>query len=216
MVQKSKVGQQMTTEKSLSKAAAEVIASLFGPASEQIGIMFEDWAKYWRVHNVLKVSEKLQALEAKHGVRRGAAVIPPRIGIPALQHLADEDDEQLQSLWANLLYRALDPDVGSRPNRTLVNVLKEVEPTDVKVLLCLDCSGWDSILGHMTLESIGREADIERDQLMMSIQNLFRLNLIDQGVVRKDENERGTNVYRLAYLGRVLLRVTDGDDVEVE
>jgi hypothetical protein len=101
-------------EKELLKAGADaamrpfanLIERLFGGPLDQVGGMWEDRLKVRRQIRQFRLMQKLQAAIDEAGM--DAQPIPDSIWIPVLQEASLQDDESLQSAWANLLANAAD------------------------------------------------------------------------------------------------------------
>ena len=86
-------------------AAAEgVIQKMFGPAAEEIGLMFRDKARVYRLKNLLSVVTKTDEL-----LRANSAnlhTVPLRTLLPIIEGASLEDDDALSKKWAGLLASA--------------------------------------------------------------------------------------------------------------
>ena len=65
---------------------------------------------------------------------------PPKIMLPLIEHATMEYEDDLHTLWANLLSTALD-DAGDQVHRKYVSTLAELSADDVRALkvIFLDC-----------------------------------------------------------------------------
>jgi hypothetical protein len=65
--------------------------------------------------------------------------VPLKIALPAFEHASLEMDDSLQDLWANLLISAGDPTQKVRMRSGFVDIIKQLEPIDAKVLSVVYC-----------------------------------------------------------------------------
>lgn len=95
------------------------------------------------------IGEPLRLLAAKRHVRlrdryyellkerefNGETIpVPLKIALPALEQGTLETDDSLQDLWANLLVTAGDPSQKSATRAAFVDIIKQLEPVDAKIL----------------------------------------------------------------------------------
>jgi Abortive infection alpha len=98
-----------------------------------VGLLGGDWLKVRRLENIARIAEKArERLEARHV----DAPEPPRLSIllPLLVAAADEEDDELQDIWARLLAAAADPTRARLVRLAFVDTVKNMDPLDVLVL----------------------------------------------------------------------------------
>jgi hypothetical protein len=130
-------------ERELAKVGAEaalapfakLVERLFGGAVEQIGGTWEDRIKVRRAIRRIGLFKKLQA--AIDDAAFDPRPIADGIWIPALQEASLQDDELLQTAWANLLANAADPREKCRVSSSFVNMLKDLDRRDAIFLNAL-------------------------------------------------------------------------------
>lgn len=165
-----------TTGKAIEAAerVAGFLSKVLGPAfSETAGIVY-DWARYFRLKNLLRIQDKVEALYKMRRSEVEIMPIRPRYAIPLIQNASQEDDESIQDMWAGLIANATDPNKHSDPKKIYIDILSSLEPLDAKVLkLFSRRERFDNPPINMkTL--IERTAADERE-LHLSLQNLARL-----------------------------------------
>lgn len=69
-----------------------------------------------------------------------AGEVHPRTLLPLLEGASREEDVALADLWASLLANAADSSTGDMPPR-FVNILKQLTPTDARVLTTIEALG---------------------------------------------------------------------------
>lgn len=124
---------------------------------------------------------------------------PPslKLALPILSSMADENSEELKDLWERLLAAAMDPNRKTLVRQSLIAVVKQMDPFDVLVLKTLA-----TISGKMTpsgRDYIMRSLESSEDEVLVSFQNLERLNCIGFGEMPKINPH-------LVSLGKILMK----------
>lgn len=106
--------------------------------NEAIGLYITDPISVKRFERAIYSKDRLAALERKLGDIHNVEPIvirsiPPKVSIPLLEKATMEFDEDLHTLWANLLATAMDAkhDVVETKH---VSILSELSATDAKIL----------------------------------------------------------------------------------
>ncbi len=122
-----------TIEKGLD-LAKEFLQSILKPSLDEVGELFADRVKLWRVKNQVKNIEKVKAIVEKEGIKTKA--INMKVLFPYLDAVALEDDETLQDMWANLFANYIDQEM----NLTLTvypEILRQLSSEEATVLQVL-------------------------------------------------------------------------------
>jgi len=143
------VGQEMIDEeakatKEVAKTACKAIDAgmelgkflskfIEGPLEQGIGIV-EDKLKYMRWERQVSFMEKAMKTIANRGLTVPNRTVPLKIAIPLFQAATVEDDDDLQSVWANLLVNATDKDSGVEVRRSFVSILQDLSFVEVQIL----------------------------------------------------------------------------------
>lgn len=154
---------------------------IFGDAFTEIGASVHDWAMYFRYKNMIRISDKVEMIYKKRKIEGKTIPIPPRYAVPLLQSASIEDDESVQELWACLIANSTDPSKRIQANRLFINILSSLEPLDVSVLKFLSGSQnriRSAATGERNLFRMSQVLNIDREELVISIQNLSRLGCI--------------------------------------
>ena len=84
-----------------------VVRDIGGPAAKDLGMAISDYIKAWRLNNLINISMKFERIrEEKKLTRNDIRHLSMSVGIPMLEHASNEDDDELQELWANLMVSA--------------------------------------------------------------------------------------------------------------
>ena len=89
----------------------------------------------WQIDNLQRTMEKLSAFNANIDKLRS---LPPRQASFVLDAIANEDDDELQRLWARLLNAATDPESKYEISRVHMNVLRSIDPVEARIILVVD------------------------------------------------------------------------------
>jgi hypothetical protein len=114
------------------KPFADLITKLFGGPAEQIGGMWTDGLAARRQIRGIKLMQKVRRAIDEAGFE--PKTIPDKIWVPLLQEAVLEDDDELQTLWANLIANAADPRSGVVFRESLGNALRQLTSADVRFL----------------------------------------------------------------------------------
>jgi hypothetical protein len=119
-----------TVEKSLDLAKG-FLQKLIGPSVDELGLMFSDNVKLWRLKNQIRNLEKVKKIVEEQQIN--IKQVNLKVVIPYLEGVSLEEDETLQNLWANLFANYID----SAKNLTInvyPNILKQLSTNEVKIL----------------------------------------------------------------------------------
>jgi hypothetical protein len=114
------------------KPFADLAERLFGGSVEQIGGAWEDRLKVRRQIRRIKLMKKLQ--EAIEDAGFAPNSIQDAIWIPALQEASLQDDDTLQTMWANILANAADPRGTKTIEPIFIEMLKGLTSREVRFL----------------------------------------------------------------------------------
>jgi hypothetical protein len=112
----------------------DALVDLFSPATEAMG-MLGDHVRLYRVRSVLRVLNETKALAEQAGLklqRPPLKFLVPFLEEASLNDDGDEKDDELASLWANLLLQA-SQDEG-RAKRLMIDVLSRLTARDAQNL----------------------------------------------------------------------------------
>ena len=69
--------------------------------------MLSDRVKFWRLKNLIHISEKFERIcKEKNLDPTKLRPLTIAVGLPMLEHAANEEEDELQELWANLMVSA--------------------------------------------------------------------------------------------------------------
>lgn len=106
----------------------DLLKKLAGPAFEELGAIFADNVRVYRVKNLLKTTEKTKRILLDAGLRPNP--IPSRLLLPILDTCSVEDNDDLQERWAGLLASASQETDSLSPS--FIETLKQLTPEEAK------------------------------------------------------------------------------------
>ena len=197
-----------------------LLEKILGEGFTHLGGSFSDWAKYFRYKNLLKLQDKVISLHQKRGVEGKTIPVPPRYALQLLESASLEDDENLQDKWSGLIANATDPNKRFQFQKIYIQILSNLEPFDALILDFL-VSQKDIIKRDddnkpmLNAEKISDILNIDREDTIISLSNLFRLGcIIDSWKSTWDSMATGfqgfrvnnpESNFRLSQLGRRLM-----------
>jgi hypothetical protein len=117
-----------------AQKAGSFISKIVGGASSQIGGMLEDSAKFYRLKNLLRIADKVEAIHAQRRIEGRIIPIPLRNAIPMLDSAALEDDDALQNVWARLIANSTDPGFKEVLHPGYVGIIKQMSSDEAIIL----------------------------------------------------------------------------------
>lgn len=158
----------------------------FTVAAETILHTYFPQLQLWAAKNLYKCRDKL---DQENSLRQqaGKTPIPIRFALPALAKVAEEDDDDMLTLWARLFANLQDPERRIAPNKIYIHVLSGMEPLDAELLrhtvdvLAVKQAAQSPTTGE-TIGMTGTVADdlaaglgASIEQITLSLHNLTRL-----------------------------------------
>lgn len=157
-----------------------------GPLEQGIGI-FEDKLKYMRWERQVSFMEKAIKTLANRGLTVPNRTVPMKIAIPLFQAASVEDDDDLQSVWANLLVNASDKDSGVEVRRNFVSILQDLSFVDVQILEKIysikaapgKCVWTYDLPERALTEKPEEDLSGPKEEVSLALSNLCRLGLLE-------------------------------------
>jgi len=155
---------------------------VLGDAAIELGGAVKDWATYFRYNNLLKIQDKVFKLHDKRRLEGKTIVIPPRYAIPLIHNASQEDNDDIQQLWAGLVANSTDPNKKLNVQKIYIEILSSLEPIDVQIMLYFSKQGWHLFSevpgGGITVEKLSSELSLLENDIVISLQNLHRLGCL--------------------------------------
>src|SRR5688572_16408392 len=101
------------------------LKSVCMPALDEIGLMFKDKIRYWRLINILRTLEKAKG-KLKFQNEQLHFKAHPRIALSIIENCSLIDDDEVQELWAGLFASSCTQDGNDDENLIFVDLLKQL------------------------------------------------------------------------------------------
>ena len=188
-----------------------------GLVEDGVGIV-ADKLKYYRIERAALLATKTEERLRKRGIETTVPVAP-KMAIPLIENATLEDDDELHTLWANLLANAMDPDKSHEVKHTHVSILKEMESLDVRILLQFATEKLKKYPKeqfsevHFDRAKVAENFNMTVDTIDLSLLNLMRLGCVTPGIIsggvsigdHKLSSYKGTELVHLSPLGLSLV-----------
>lgn len=156
--------------------------------SNVLGLVSDKFA-YYRLERAIMLNEKVTQNLKEKGIDR-TKYVPATFSVPIIEKATIEEDDDLHSLWANLLTNALDPNYEGLLHRNFSSILSELEPVDAKTLnkVMID---YNEVLRDplftgeplFAREKLAQFLNISVNDCDISLRNLIRLGIFKPGVI---------------------------------
>jgi hypothetical protein len=141
--------------------------------SDFVGLIGVDWIRHWRWSNLVKIAGKVRkrAEEQNFDPKK----VAPKFIREFFENASLEENDDMQTMWANLLVNQVkDGDV----NIHYLNILKELEPTEARLLDSLYGQSLNSINTEFEFEPIQQAFGMEEVNLKVLIYKLYSFNIL--------------------------------------
>jgi hypothetical protein len=170
----------------------------FGTVPEDlVGLLGGDWLKARRLENFARIAQKAQErLKARHV----DAPEPPRLSIllPLINAAADEEDDELQDMWARLFAAAADPSRAKSFRLAFIDTVKRMDPLDARVLQQI-ADGLRARQGSDLIGSLTESLKVSRDEAFFALEHLHELGCLETSPM-------GDPAPRVSAKGRLLMQ----------
>jgi hypothetical protein len=113
--------------------------------------------------------------------------VPLKVALPAIESATLETDDSLQDLWVNLLMSAGDPTQQSNSRTGFVDILKQMEPLDAKILSL----AYRELLTIAAAQAKGQSSAKGKDGSVSPIYfGIEGVRIIDQAAVTQRDYQR--------------------------
>lgn len=163
----------------------EFLSPLITKPLNEVGELFSDTIKVWRVKNQIRNIEKVKAIVEKEGITTKA--INMKVLFPYLDAVALEDDETLQDMWSNLFVNYIDSE-KNLTTHVYPEILRQLSSTEIKIIQSTRL-GYRRIYKNSTLEDSTYYSEVE-------ILNLARLGIMEEIITLEDNKRQLSHIHR--------------------
>ena len=135
----SKAGLEAT--KAAIKGVSSFLGMVFKPGLEELGHIFKDEVRYWRLNNILSMLNSAKGKLEFDGKELNLTA-NARVGLSIMEGCSEVDNEELQDLWAGLFASSCTPDGRDDSNMNFVDLLRRMSSVEAKILdyACRNCN----------------------------------------------------------------------------
>ena len=125
------IGQEVT--KASIKGISSFLNEVFKPGLQELGFLFRDNVRRWRLNNILRVLEKAKGKLEFDGQQLNLTA-NARVGLSIMEECSVVDNEELQDLWAGLFASSCTPDGRDDSNMNFVDLLRRMSSVEARIL----------------------------------------------------------------------------------
>jgi flagellar biosynthesis regulator FlbT len=119
------------TGKVLVEKVSSGLGSVLADAAKELGGMLGDQMRLWRFKNALSISQKVTILLEKHQIDPQTV---RKIGFGdqflLLEKMSFEEKDEVQSMWAGLIFNSIKPDRTYSPTKRILDILQSLNPAE--------------------------------------------------------------------------------------
>jgi hypothetical protein len=169
----------------IAEVANEAIKAGFGqwlsraigtPVENFIGLIGGDWFAHARIRNLCRLEERTKRILEDRKIKQPEEVSPDLLR-PLLEGAADQNDDTLQALWAQLLAAAMDPQRKRFVRKQFVETLKQFNPIDALVLSYAYRTPV-TIGDNVKLAGVAAQLKSDETEITVSLSNLVSLDCL--------------------------------------
>ena len=181
-----------------------------------IGDIIIDKLSFYRWNNALKFRDKYQEKKTQRNLEGRETPIPPKFIIEILENAFNEDNENIQDEWNNLLLNWQDPDKNCDKKYMYIDLLKNLDVHEIKLLKRIkQDANFEMVLenknAYYDRYTIQKLLNLSDEEYEVVILNLFRLGIceslkstgniisVDNLQVRADAGIDKIRITRLGY-----------------
>jgi Abortive infection alpha len=166
-------------------AGKEFLQKIISPPLEEVGLLFADKVKFWRLQNQLKVLLKAEDFLKANNIKTKKVSL--KLLTPLLEDCSMEEDENLQEKWASLLANTIRED--SKIDTTVFSyILSQITTTEAqifdkiinRVIERADNKNGESITTFSYNQIDHRALKINKNDIFNELDNLIRLRLLKE------------------------------------
>ena len=180
---------KQTNEDDSATTGLSVVRAIAGPVAQELGVALSDRVKYWRLKNLISTSEKFDRICKEKNLRpEDLRPLTIAVGLPMLEHAANEEEDELQELWANLMVSATTDSESSEDSgdlyKTWSNMLGAMSKWDCRLLITVVEEGIagrkdDAIQTKpLTQDDVNQAAGMPTVRVNIHLEKLVSLGLV--------------------------------------
>lgn len=165
----------------LTRDLGRFVGRIVGPAAVAMGGLLGDQMKAWRAANLTRIALKWRKICSQERVPEEALkALPFRDAVLVLEAASMEDDDSVQELWAQLMFRAAQLPQDLNHTKMHVDILESLNGVEAKILMHMfafaDAGPDDD--WQKSASKFNKEFPADDEGLRVALLNLQRLGII--------------------------------------
>lgn len=149
-----------------------------------IGDIIVDQLSYFRWNNTLKFLDKYNRKRARRKLEGKETPLPPKFILEVLENAIQEDNEQIQEQWCNMLINWQDIEKNCDPKYMYIDILKNLNINEIRLLkqISVDPNLEETRTNknmYYDRNIIQNALHINDEEYELMVLNLFRLKVCD-------------------------------------
>lgn len=122
-----------TVAKKAFEGVEVFLSSTCKPALDELGLMLRDHVRVWRLNNALKIVEKAKG-KFSFSDDQVQLQSNPKVALAILENGSNEDNDEIQEMWAGLFATSFSVDGKDDENLMYVSILRQLTLAEAKLL----------------------------------------------------------------------------------
>lgn len=150
----------------------------------KVGDCVVDALSYFRWNNAVKFLDKYVEKKKQRNLEGKETPLPPKFLIEILENAFNEDNQNMQDEWNNLLLNWQDPDKNCDKKYMYIDLLKNLDVNEIKLLKIISKDrNFEMILtnknGYYDKNAIQQILNLSDEEYEIVMLNLFRLGICE-------------------------------------
>ena len=150
----------------------------------KVGDCVVDALSYFRWNNAVKFFDKYIEKKKQNNLEEKETPLPPKFLIEILENAFNEDNQNMQDEWNNLLLNWQDPDKNCDKKYMYIDLLKNLDVNEIKLLKIISKDrNFEMILtnknGYYDKNAIQQILNLSDEEYEIVMLNLFRLGICE-------------------------------------
>lgn len=150
----------------------------------KVGDCVVDALSYFRWNNAVKFLDKYEEKKKQRNLEGKETPLPPKFLIEILENAFNEDNQNMQDEWNNLLLNWQDPDKNCDKKYMYIDLLKNLDVNEIKLLKIISKDrNFEMILtnknGYYDKNAIQQILNLSDEEYEIVMLNLFRLGICE-------------------------------------
>lgn len=150
----------------------------------KVGDCVVDALSYFRWNNAVKFLDKYIEKKKQRNLEGKETPLPPKFLIEILENAFNEDNQNMQNEWNNLLLNWQDPDKNCDKKYMYIDLLKNLDVNEIKLLKIISKDrNFEMILtnknGYYDKNAIQQILNLSDEEYEIVMLNLFRLGICE-------------------------------------